>query len=155
MKRVFIFLIIALAISCQNNGHKTVLISVEKSKDHIKDTIPLLHMACYATTGKDSVLLKVSISGTVIKGTLIYKLYQKDKNTGTLDGKLYGDTLIANYQFMSEGIESVRQVAFLIKDSIATEGYGDVADKEGKMIFEDWKSLNFKNGLSLKKIDCK
>lgn len=153
MKRLFIFLIIAFAISCQNNGHKTVPISVEKSKQNIQD-IPSTHMACYATIGKNSVLLKLIISDSSVKGTLIYNLYQKDKNTGTLDGKLYGDTLIANYQFTSEGIKSIRQVAFLIKDSLITEGYGDVEEKNGRMVFRDRKSLDFKKGLKLKKTDC-
>lgn len=65
------------AISCQNNGHKTVPLSVEKSKDNIQDSIPLSHMVCYANTGKDSVLLKLIISDSSVKGTLIYNLYQK------------------------------------------------------------------------------
>lgn len=154
MKQLFIFLIIVSSISCQDIDDKTAPVSVEKSYDNIQDNVPLSLMACYATTAKDSVLLKISISDNSVKGTLIYNLYQKDKNTGTIDGKLYGDTLIAYYQFRSEGIESIREVAFLIKDQVITEGYGEVEERDGEMIFKDWKSLDFKNGLILKKIDC-
>jgi len=82
-------------------------------------------------------------------------LYEKDSNKGKLEGKLYGDTLIADYKFISEGIESIRQVAFLIKDSMAIEGYADIEQKDGKTVFKNLKSLDFKHGLSLTKIDCK
>jgi hypothetical protein len=81
-------------------------------------------------------------------------LYEKDSNKGKLEGKLYGDTLVADYKFMSEGIESVRQVAFLIKDSVAIEGYGDIEQKDGKTVFKNLKSLDFTHGLPLAKVDC-
>jgi hypothetical protein len=126
-----------------------------KEESKVIKNNPLPDVICFSTTGKDTAILKINISDTLASGTLIYKLYEKDSNKGNLEGKLYGDTLIANYKFMSEGIESVRQVAFLIKDSTATEGYGDIEEKDGKMVFKDWKALNFKNGLTLKKVDCK
>lgn len=156
MKQLFILLIIVFTTSCnaQEPSSSETNNTVKEETKVIKNN-SLLNVSCFSTEGKDTVILKVNISDNLASGTLIYKLYEKDSNKGKFEGKLYGDTLIANYKFMSEGIESVRQVAFLIKDSIATEGHGDIEEKNGEMVFKDWKSLHFKNGLTLKKIDCK
>ena len=143
----------AFTISCHDSGQQTVPGLTENPKDKDQD-VSLSHTICYSTTDKDTVVLNMKVSDSSVKGTLVYKLYEKDKYLGTLQGKLFGDTLIANYQFMSEGIKSVRQVAFLIRDPIAIEGFGDVEEKNGAIIFKDPKSLNFKNGFILRKIDC-
>ncbi len=55
---------------------------------------------------------------------------------------------------MSEGKESVRQVIFLIKDNIAVEGYGNMEENNGKMIFKNQKEIVFGKGLILKKVEC-
>jgi hypothetical protein len=57
---------------------------------------------CYESiNNKDTVLLSLFSESEVITGSLIYNYYEKDKNKGTLIGKMYGDTLFANYIFMS------------------------------------------------------
>jgi hypothetical protein len=155
MKQLFILLIIVLTISCNANEPSSKTNGTIKQELKAIKNNRLPDVICFSTTGKDTAILKINISENLASGTLIYKLFEKDSNKGKLEGKLYGDTLIANYKFMSEGVESLRQVAFLIKDSVATEGYGDVEEKDGKMVFKDWKSLDFKNGLILKKVDCK
>ena len=90
-----------------------------------------------------------------VNGKLTYKLYQKDKNEGTLIGNMKGDTLIADYTFMSEGTSSVREVAFLKRENTFIEGYGDVAEANGKVIFKDKKKLKFDPKMVLTKVDCK
>ena len=155
MKQLLIILI-AFIVSCDNNEQSSqTSVAVPENSDVIENNNSLPNVACFSITSKDTVALSIHISDSIVSGTLVYKLYEKDSNKGKLEGKHYGDTLIANYKFMSEGIESVRQVAFLIKDTTATEGYGDVEEKDGKMVFKDWKSLDFKNGLILKKTGCK
>ena len=90
-----------------------------------------------------------------INGKLNYKLYEKDKNEGTLVGNIKGDTLIADYTFMSEGVSSVREVAFLQKDGTYIEGFGDVVEANGKVTFKDKKKLKFDSKMILTKVDCK
>ena len=94
------------------------------------------------------------LSGAVT-GSLSYKFYEKDSNKGEIDGKLNGDTLIADYKFMSEGILSTRQVIFLIKDSTATEGYAAMEEKNGKMVFKNINTVDFTKGIVLRKTTCK
>ncbi len=110
---------------------------------------------CYASSGKDSVTLSLTINETNVTGDLVYKIEGKDNNSGTFAGTINGDTLIGDYNFMAEGIQSTRQVAFLLKDNMAIEGYGDAEEKSGKMIFKNPSSLYFGKGISMKKIDCK
>jgi hypothetical protein len=80
--------------------------------------------SCYGSyTDKDSVFLKLTITGDRVVGDLTYKLYEKDRNRGTFEGVLQGDTIFASYQFQSEGKTSTREVAFLKKENQLVEGF--------------------------------
>lgn len=112
---------------------------------------------CFAFANDSS---KVELSFNVnshqeVNGKLNYRLYGKDKNEGTLVGNIKGDTLIADYTFMSEGISSVREVAFLQKDGTYIEGFGDFVEANGKVTFKDKKKLKFDSKMILTKVDCK
>jgi len=89
-----------------------------------------------------------------VNGKLSYNITGKDKNEGTIIGNMKGDTLIADYTFMSEGVSSVREVVFLQKDGAFIEGYGDVADANNKVTFKDKKKLKFDAKNTLIKSDC-
>jgi len=89
-----------------------------------------------------------------VNGKLSYNLTGKDKNEGTLIGNMKGDTLIADYTFISEGVSSVREVVFLQKDGTLIEGYGDVVDANNKVTFKDKKKLKFDAKNTLTKVDC-
>lgn len=105
---------------------------------------------------KDTISMSLNIKGNqVSSGKLSYKFFEKDKNEGTLNGEMKGDTLFADYTFMSEGVSSVRQVAFLKKGNTYTEGYGDIEESNGKVIFKNTKQLKFDGKTVLSKVDCK
>ena len=87
-------------------------------------------------------------------GELVYRLYEKDRNQGSLAGQLKGDTLLAEYRFQSEGSQSVRQVAFLKKGDAYLEGFGEVEEREGKTVFKDVSTLCFTDMMVLRKEDC-
>jgi len=111
---------------------------------------------CYRyLSNKDSIYLQVSEDYNMITGLLLYKYYQKDKNVGSIQGKMVGDVLIADYAFKSEGMVSSRQVAFKKRGDDLVEGYGDVTDVNGKMVFKDVKALKFDNAKVLSKVPCK
>ncbi len=84
---------------------------------------------------------------------LTHNFYEKDKNTGTIQGELKGDTLIADYSFVSEGVSSVREVVFLKKGSELVEGYGDADQVDNKLVFKNRSTLNF-SGITLKPTAC-
>lgn len=120
-----------------------------------KMTIQIPRSDCYKfANANDTITLKVETFPNVVTGLLNYTLKEKDKNRGEIDGVLRGDTLVADYSFMSEGTRSVRQVVFLIKDDVATEGYGAMSEKEGKMVFDNVATVDFSKGTKLNKVDC-
>lgn len=112
-------------------------------------------MECFShTSGKDSIYLSLTNTDGVIMGVLVYKLYEKDQNYGTIKGILAGDTLFANYTFMSEGLESIREVVFLKKGNGYIEGYGEMEDKKGEMVFNNKGSLQFNSLKIFSKTEC-
>lgn len=131
--------------SC-NNSNKIKKIDVEDSPDSI--------FGCYSySKNNDLISLSIKDSTGIIIGNLAYNIYEKDRNTGTISGKMKGDTLIADYTFQSEGSESVRQVAFLRAGNKFLEGYGEVEEKNGKTVFKNTKSLTFENVI-LEPVPC-
>lgn len=146
----------------------SVLVSCKKEEEKQVETIPdasekivveeQVSDECYSgSIKKDTILMNLTIKGNeVTNGKLSYKFYEKDKSEGTLVGELKGDTLIADYTFMSEGVSSVREVAFLKKGDSYIEGFGDVVDdNKGKVTFKDKKQLKFDGNVVLLKVDCK
>ena len=151
MKQIFALPVIVLLLSaCNNNSTEPTTAPVVAEEKKIAPE----HICYVYTSAKDTVTLHLQISGNIITGDLAYNYFAKDKNTGTIKGNLKGDTLFAEYKFMSEGTESVREVAFLKKGNEMMEGYGDAEEKNGKMIFKNTSGLNFNSNLILKNVAC-
>ena len=110
---------------------------------------------CYSSlVKKDTVLLNALMFGDSIKGSLGYKLYEKEQKNGLILGKMYGDTLRALYTFMAGDSQFINEISFLRDDTLLTEGLGDRVLKGGKFVFTDNKKVQFK-GLELVKSKCK
>lgn len=106
MKNTSIIVLSFLIFSSCNQDKKE-----ESTKTEVKTTQT---ETCYQYAKDSSTIkLKVVIKDNIATGNLIYDYYQKDKSQGTIKGEIKSDTLFANYKFMSEGIESIREVVFL------------------------------------------
>ena len=111
--------------------------------------------SCYqSVSGKDTVTLRTITQNGVVTGTLAYSLFEKDKNRGTIQGQVQNGQLLADYTFASEGMESVRQVAFKQQDGTWVEGYGEVTDQQGKMVFKNPAALDYGHSRALKPVPC-
>lgn len=102
------------------------------------------HCYQYASVS-DTITLNIVVIGDSVTGRLVYKLKEKDKNDGTIKGRLKNDLLTADYTFMSEGTESVRPVAFKKQAGGFVEGYGDVSNAG---------SLDFSHSFPLSEVAC-
>jgi hypothetical protein len=91
----------------------------------------------------DTITLKLRVNDGVAAGDLIFALKEKDRNMGSINGSMNKDLLLADYTFLSEGINSVRQVAFKIKNDSAWQAYGEMEESAGKFIFKNPDSLQF------------
>jgi hypothetical protein len=147
-----LFVSVVFTFSCKNETKEPV------TEPEVMDAIPDdedVTVACYRfANDKDTILLNIENDYSKISGTLQYHLFEKDKNTGFLEGMMVGDTLFAEYTFFSEGVESVREVAFLKKGTTFVEGYGDVEVDGNKAMFKDGAVLNFNSTMALTATDC-
>jgi thioredoxin-related protein len=154
MKKLFISILslVVLFTACQSNNSEKTATDTDAPDTNI---VPASQQYCYKyIKDKDTATLTMMSSGTITTGELKYNLYEKDKNSGIFEGELKGDTLLAEYTFNSEGKESVRQVAFLKKGNQLVEGFGDVEEKNGKMLFKDKSKLTFGNSIVFNKVEC-
>ncbi|MFY0483550.1 hypothetical protein ACI6PS_13210 [Flavobacterium sp. PLA-1-15] len=157
MKKSVLAMAVALTImvSCKKEEAKEEVVIPT-----VQDEMPVEEVAvkeCYSAIIKnDTISLSITVKDSSLEqGELHYHFFEKDKNHGTLAGTFKGDTLFADYTFMSEGKESVREVVFLKKGNIFIEGYGDVEEKDNKTVFKDKKKLFFDSKIVLSKTDCK
>src|SRR5215204_2296817 len=91
-------------LSCNTSGNNN---SQSGSQQEINNGQPI---NCYKYASEtDTIELKLIHLGQSITGTLVYKLREKDRNMGTIQGRMQGDILVADYTFQSEGVSSVRQ----------------------------------------------
>jgi hypothetical protein len=110
---------------------------------------------CFAhTSATDTVRLTLQTIQPTVTGQLAYRYFEKDRNTGTISGTMHGDTLLADYTFQSEGTTSVRQVAFLRRDIGFIEGFGPVAERQGKTVFTQPRTLTFDAKYTLLPVAC-
>lgn len=105
--------------------------------------------------GKDSIQAQLRIKGEQVSGKLSYSFFEKDKSTGTISGQLKGDTLFALYTFQAEGSQSVSEVVFLKRANKLIEGYADMEEQNGKMVFKDRKNIQFDPKTELLLTPCK
>jgi hypothetical protein len=146
MKIIILSSTLLLLVSCINQ---------QKEKGETAKTIAKSLVSCYGYIhNNDTVVLKIVFVGDSVRGPLVYKLNEKDKNVGTIMGHMKGDLLIADYTFLSEGVSSVRQVAFKKMNGNFVEGYGETVDQNGKMVFKDIDALDFLHSIPLKENDC-
>jgi len=150
MKVIYILILGSFLFSCNSQEKDTEQTSSEQT-----DTKKVAPINCYRYTSQtDTITLKVIHIGNSITGILVYNLKEKDKNKGTIQGRMQDDLLIANYTFMSEGIQSIRQVAFKLEGNSFVEGYGEIVTENDKSHFKNLDDLSFNTSIKLTEIDC-
>jgi hypothetical protein len=95
--------------------------------------------------GENTATARLSIEGTQVKGTLEYDYAEKDDSKGKLKGTLNNDIIMAEYTFVSEGQESVMEVVFKLQGNKLIQGYAEMEEQGGKLVFKDGVKLSFQN----------
>jgi hypothetical protein len=113
---------------------------------------PAAAQSCYLhVSDKDTVKVTITYDQQSVRGALTYNLYEKDGSIGDFQGRMIGDTILAQYTFQSEGVKSVREVAFLKKNATLVEGFAPM-DESGTH-FANRAELDFA-GIVLTEVDC-
>ncbi len=155
LRHLIIIVLLFILFACNNStGNSNTETSATDSLTAI--TTPSSPICFAFASATDTVELKLLIqTDRSVTGELHYKLSGKDGNHGSIQGSINGDTILADYKFMSEGKESTRQVVFLKTDSLITEGYGPVEQVNGEMRFMKGSTQDFSKGLKLFLTNCK
>ena len=148
MKKIILAIFVCTAfVSCKKE-------TSEMTPETVAE-IPSVEECYKGILKEDTITMTIVMKGSQITdGQLSYHFFEKDKSDGTLKGQMKGDTLFANYTFMSEGKQSVREVAFLKQDNAYIEGYGELQESDGKMIFKNPGALKFDSKTILSKAEC-
>ncbi|MEW2920462.1 hypothetical protein AB1A65_03265 [Muricauda sp. ANG21] len=158
MKKITIaFFLTVLVISCKTKEEKSTESSEQETSTEIMEETETpstrLEIGCYTYTANgNKISLEITDMSNTILANLDYALKEKDANTGTFAGTLNDSILIGRYTFASEGMESTREVAFLVKENQLIEGYGEL-DETGTA-FKDKNNLSFSSSMPLTKTDC-
>jgi len=154
MKKNIVLALTAIAIfSCKNKEGKTVATPAETVEIEETATVNPLQMGCYTFDNDgNTIVFEITGTGNNVTGNLNYSLRGKDTNNGSFKGIHEGNTVIGTYTFTSEGVESTREVAFLVKDGQLIEGYGEL-DVSGTK-FTDKESIAYTSTMPLVKTEC-
>jgi len=158
MKSILLIVSILLLVACGNTP-KDISTTGETTHANTNDTIvtttPIVLAGCYQMTMKnDSAWLDLTVNDTIVTGKLKYNLYEKDSNTGTINGVVRDNMIYADYTFQSEGITSIREVIFKISGDTLIQAFGDLAEKNGKVVFTDKNNLQYINTSPFIKGNC-
>jgi len=104
--------------------------------------------------GNDTIRLRIQPEEVNVTGELAYLFYEKDKSWGTIEGTLQDSLLIAEYTFLSEGDTSTRQVVFKRFQEGWKEGYGEINEVDGVVVYRNIDSLDYSHDVNLVPIPC-
>ena len=153
---IFTALTSIIISSCKNETKKEEIeIIAPDETDIMESVVNSPEIGCYRyASEKDTVLLQMEKMNEEVAGTLSYNYFEKDKNEGTFEGKMVGDTLFADYTFGSEGTVSVREIMFVKKGNNLIEGFGEVEEVNGKMKFKNNSKFTLNDKMPLEEIRC-
>lgn len=104
--------------------------------------------------GKDTIRLRIQPDEFNVTGELAYLFFEKDRNSGSINGTLKDSLLIAEYNFLSEGDSSKRQVVFKRFEEGWKEGYGETEEVDGVVVYQNVDSLDYGHEVNLVPIPC-
>jgi hypothetical protein len=154
MKKTFIYLaIIAFnsLISC-NEGNN-------KSHQKLHSDLLVKKQCFIALFRQDTALLRIdSFKSGKITGNLVMKYSKSPKYDGTLKGKFNGDTLFADYTFITDSVKTAfnrNPLAFLKKENELVLGVGVIMVYPGGSFLSKSKPINFEKGrFRFKPVNC-
>lgn len=157
MKQIVLIVCAILSLSsCKDNKDTTneVIHDVKEVIANEETLTALVELGCFEYS-KDNNKVRFKITNILedsITGTLSYAYAEKDTNQGVFKGTLNDDKLIGTYTFTSEGVESKREVAFKVNDSVLIEGYGELNDSG--TAFQDRATIKYTSTMPLVRTTC-
>src|SRR5688572_4082270 len=152
------FLVMTLA-GCNSGGNEPEpgeTVHAQATDTIVRGARPIRLDGCYQMIlKKDTATLVLEVRDSTVTGNLNYHWNEKDWNEGSLKGVLRNDAIHADYTFQSEGMTSVREVVFRIEENgYLVEGFGDLLQKDGKVVFADRDALQYQQNHPFIPVPC-
>ena len=145
MPGLLYFILLGTLFSCNNEpgGESTPRADTSTNQSPAPEALSSLS-GCYTMVQqRDTATLNLHVAGSRVTGNLEYRRFEKDHNQGTIEGLVSDNMIVANYTFQSEGMMSVREVAFSIRNDSLFEGYGEIVVKNDTARYADTGLLKF------------
>jgi len=139
------------------NPGDTTVVAADTTTSATKSTVPDASAlaGCYSVIhGRDTSTLQLEVKGVNVTGPLVYSLYEKDRNDGTLQAEVKDNLLTGWYFFKSEGIMSVRQVIWKIHDGQLWPGMGEMRSNKDSLLFKNAATLQYDSTHPFTKVPC-
>lgn len=156
MKHLFICIISLIFIFSSCNSQTDTAKSKNNSINLKDDSAVLMDVTgCYMQTiGRDTILAILEQRGETVTGKLKFDNYQIDGSSGTLHGVVEGDILKLNYDFFSEGMNSIMDIYFKVENNTLIRGVGDMKTNGDSTTFINEFSIEYPLETVLKKANC-
>lgn len=126
--------------------------SINAGKGILADTVA---PGCYSqVSGRDTATLQIETEGNRITGSLSYNIFEKDRNDGTIQADQAGDIIKGWYLFKSEGIISVREIAWKINGEELWPATGEMTQRNDTTLFAKPDQLKYDSNKPFKKVAC-
>ncbi len=102
-------------------------------------------------TGRDTTMLRLTMKGQAVAGTLTLHPYEKDRATGTLSGIRTGNQITAEWQRSGEGVTQQHELTFVMTNDTVRWREGERVEQAGKWVL---KTPNQGFQYVVTKIDC-
>jgi hypothetical protein len=157
--RTFMFVVFLAVAACTNNEQQTTREDSLTRNDTLpRDTVVVIDTVlsgCYSMmVNRDTASLQMQVKGTQVTGSINYDLDGKDRNDGTFEGEIMNDRLTGWYLFRSEGLMSVRQIAFRIGNGYLWPANGELIVRNDSTFFKDINQLRFDSTRPFVKVRC-
>jgi hypothetical protein len=103
---------------------------------------------------RDTFIASLVQNGNSITGKLSFDNFEKDGSSGSVTGRIYGDTIKLWYSFQSEGMHSVMEVWYKKQADALIRAVGPSGVKGDSSYFTDPSSIQFDPGQTLQKASC-
>jgi len=157
LKNIALLGLLLFAASCNNKGKSSMEVNSDTVVNETAATIiaDSLLSGCYSQImQRDTSLLQLENKNNSINGSLSYSIYEKDRNDGTIQADIDKNILSGWYIFKSEGIVSVRQVAWRINGDELWPATGEVIQKNDTAMFAQPDKLRYDSLRPFKKVPC-
>jgi len=159
VSRLCLACLIGLAAACNNPGEK--ISDTGRTPDSTTAStsstagLDTTLAGCYSSVyNRDTSAMQIETKGAVVGGPLSYSLFEKDRNDGSFQGEVNGNVLLGWYLFRSEGVMSVRQVAWKIKGSQLWPANGELQQRGDTMMFKNVEQLQYDSLHPFVKVAC-